>query len=309
MSDIKWIKITTDIFDDEKIMMIETLPEADAIIVIWFKLLCLAGKTNHSGVLLFCDRVAYTDKMLSVIFRRKESVVKLALDTFESLGMIQIVDNVITIPNWGKHQNIDSLENKREYMRSYMQKYRKKQEAIACKTNSKTNGKTNVSRTEKEVEEDKIVEDVNNNINNNNNIDLEMVKYNTMSSSTSRGTPEPKDKEVYSRIIGYLNEKTGRKFNAKNKQMQQMVNARLLDGYSEDDFFKVIDNKCHEWLGTEHETFLRPSTLFAPSHFDEYLNQGKVRKPGQKAEKNSDAVVLRGDNALTPEEIALYGGT
>ena len=46
MADIKWIKITTDIFDDEKILLIESLPEADSIIVIWFKLLCLAGKMN-----------------------------------------------------------------------------------------------------------------------------------------------------------------------------------------------------------------------------------------------------------------------
>ena len=41
-SEIKWIKIVTDIFDDEKILLIESLPEADTIIVVWFKLLTLA---------------------------------------------------------------------------------------------------------------------------------------------------------------------------------------------------------------------------------------------------------------------------
>lgn len=51
MADVKWIKITTDIFDDEKILLIESLPDSDSIIVIWFKLLCLAGKMNNSGVL------------------------------------------------------------------------------------------------------------------------------------------------------------------------------------------------------------------------------------------------------------------
>lgn len=148
MADVKWIKITTDIFDDEKILLIESLPEADSIIVIWFKLLCLAGKMNNSGVFLLNDKVAYTDKMLSTIFRRKESTVRLALETFEQFGMIEIIDNVITIPNWGKHQNIDSIESKREYMRGYMKEYREKQKNIACKTNSKTNSKTNVSRTD-----------------------------------------------------------------------------------------------------------------------------------------------------------------
>lgn len=158
MADVKWIKITTDIFDDEKLLLIESLPEADSIIVIWFKLLCLAGKMNNSGVFLMNDKIAFTDEMLATIFRRKKNTVKMALDTFQNFGMIEIVDNVITIPNWGKHQSLDQLENKREYMREYMQEYRKKQQGIACKTNSKTNcktnSKTNVSLLDKDIDKD-----------------------------------------------------------------------------------------------------------------------------------------------------------
>lgn len=120
MADVKWIKITTDIFDDEKMLLIESLPEADSIIVIWFKLLCLAGKMNNSGVFMMNDRIAYTDKMLATIFRRKEATVQMALKTFEQFGMVEILDGVITIPNWGKHQNLDQLESKKEYMKNYM---------------------------------------------------------------------------------------------------------------------------------------------------------------------------------------------
>lgn len=134
MADIKWIKITTDIFDDDKILLIESLPDADAIIVIWFKLLCLAGKQNNSGVFLLNDRIPYTDKMLATIFRRKESTVQLALQTFEQFGMIEVVDGVITIPNWGKHQNLDALENKKAYMREYMKEYRAKQKLLVGST-------------------------------------------------------------------------------------------------------------------------------------------------------------------------------
>lgn len=161
MSDVKWIKITTDIFDDEKILLIESLPDADAIIVIWFKLLCLAGKMNNSGVFMMNNRIAFTDKMLATIFRRKESTVQLALSTFAAYGMIEVIDDVITIPNWGKHQNLDSIESKNEYMREYMKEYRNKQKRLSsgsktnCKTNSKTNCKTNVSSLEEEVEEDR----------------------------------------------------------------------------------------------------------------------------------------------------------
>lgn len=143
MSDVKWIKITTDIFDDEKILLIESLPEAESIIVIWFKLLCLAGKMNNSGVFMMANSIAYTDKMLATIFRRKEATVKLALETFQQFGMIELIDGVITIPNWGKYQNFDKIDKNREYMRAYMQNYREKQKEISCKTNSKTNSKAN----------------------------------------------------------------------------------------------------------------------------------------------------------------------
>lgn len=149
-SDVKWIKITTDIFDDEKILLIESLPDAYAIITVWFKLLCLAGKQNNSGVFLM-GRVAYTDKMLATIFRMKEATVTMAIQTFEQFGMVEIVDGVITIPNWGKHQNLDQLESKKEYMRNYMREYRGKQKAIAAgKPNSKTNSEANVSEADKE---------------------------------------------------------------------------------------------------------------------------------------------------------------
>lgn len=154
MADVKWIKITTDIFDDEKILLIESLPDSYAIITCWFKLLCLAGKQNNSGVFLM-GRIAYTDKMLATIFRMKETTVTMALKTFEEFGMVEIVDGVITIPNWGKHQNLDQLESKKEYMRNYMKEYREKQKAItAGKSSGKANGKANVSEAEGEEEKD-----------------------------------------------------------------------------------------------------------------------------------------------------------
>lgn len=152
-SDVKWIKICSDIFDDEKIMLIENLPSADSIIVIWFKLLCLAGKNNNSGVFILNDKIAYTDEMLATVFKRDINTVRLALKTFENYGMIEIVSGVYTIPNWGKYQNLDKIEQKSQYMRNYMQEYRKKQkDKIECKTNSKlygkVNSKTNVSSAE-----------------------------------------------------------------------------------------------------------------------------------------------------------------
>ena len=165
-SDVKWIKITTDIFDDEKILMIESMPSADSIIVIWLKLLTFAGKQNNSGVFLMSNRIAYTDEMLACIFRRDVNLVRMALRTFEQFGMIEIIENVITIPNWGKHQSLDQLESKKEYMRNYMKGYREKQKALTDgKTSCKTNSKANVSQAEEDIEEEKELEkDIKNNI-------------------------------------------------------------------------------------------------------------------------------------------------
>ena len=131
MAEVKWIKIVTDIFDDEKILLIETLPDADALIVIWFKLLCLAGKQNNSGVFLMNNKIPYTEEMLAAILRRPINTVKLALQTFENFGMIEIVDGVITIPNWDKHQRLDQLEMAKEQTRQRVAKHRAKQKMLA----------------------------------------------------------------------------------------------------------------------------------------------------------------------------------
>lgn len=129
MADVKWIKIVTDVFDDEKILMIETMPESDTIIVIWFKLLCLAGKQNNSGVFQM-GQMPYTDEMFSTIFRRPLNTVRLALKTFEQFGMVEIINNTVTIPNWEKHQSLDAYEMAKEKTRKRVAAHRERQKAL-----------------------------------------------------------------------------------------------------------------------------------------------------------------------------------
>ena len=158
MADVKWIKITTDIFDDEKILLIESLPDAYAIITVWFKLLCLAGKQNNSGVFMM-GRIPYTDKMLATIFRMKESTVTMALQTFEQFEMIEIVDGVITIPNWNKHQTLDAYEKKKERDRLYQQERRANQRALVAKSSDTSpEQSSDIAISDKEEEKDKEIE-------------------------------------------------------------------------------------------------------------------------------------------------------
>lgn len=77
-------------------------------------------------------------------------------------------------------------------------------------------------------------------------------------------------------IIEYLNMKTGSKFKATTKPYIQAIRSRLKEGYTVDDFKTVIDKKCREWKGTKLEKYLTPKTLFAPSHFDTYLNSNEM---------------------------------
>lgn len=159
MADVKWIKITTDIFDDEKILLIESLPDAYAIITVWFKLLCLAGKQNNSGVFMM-GRIPYTDKMLATIFRMKESSVTMALQTFEQFGMIEIVDGVITIPNWNKHQSLDAYEKKKERDRLYQAERRASQRALVAKSSdSHATQSSDIAVSEEDKEREKELEE------------------------------------------------------------------------------------------------------------------------------------------------------
>lgn len=83
------------------------------------------------------------------------------------------------------------------------------------------------------------------------------------------------DKSHYE-IIEYLNQKTGSKFKPTTKPYVQAIRSRLKEGYTVEDFKTVIDKKCREWKGTKLEKYLTPKTLFAPSHFDTYLNSNEM---------------------------------
>ena len=131
MADVKWIKITTSMFDDEKIRIIESMPDADAILVIWIKLLTLAGKNNTNGFIFLSENIPYTDEMLSTIFNRPLNTVRLALQTFKQFGMIDYDDkNFLFLVNWEKHQNIEGLEKIREQTRKRVAKHRENQKAL-----------------------------------------------------------------------------------------------------------------------------------------------------------------------------------
>ncbi|MDR0269600.1 phage replisome organizer N-terminal domain-containing protein [Paenibacillus sp.] len=118
MAEIKWIKLSTGMFDDEKIKIIEDMPEADTIIVIWLKLMTMTGKSNMGGYIMLTESIPYTEDMLISVIKRPLPVIKMALSIFERFGMLEISEQgAFFLPNWEKHQNTESLEKVREYER------------------------------------------------------------------------------------------------------------------------------------------------------------------------------------------------
>lgn len=267
MADVKWIKITTDIFDDEKILLIEGMPSADSIIVIWFKLLTLAGKQNNDGVFMMSNRIAYTEEMLAAIFRREISTVRFALRTFEQFGMIELIDNVITIPNWGKHQTLDAYEKKKQRDRERIARKRAEQRlkigapaplSLDVSPDVSPDKSPEVAFSEGDIEEDKDIEE---------------------------------EKNIYAPVISFLNEKAGTKYKPTSGKTQTLIRARMNEGFTLEDFKVVIAKKCAEWIGTDMEKYLRPETLFG-TKFEGYLNSnsGKEAKHNGSTQSNYRAM-------------------
>lgn len=217
MADVKWIKICTDIFDDEKMLLIESMPDADGIIVIWFKLLCMAGKQNNSGVFMLNDKIAYTDEMLATVFRRPLNTVRLALRTFETYGMVEIVDSVVTIPNWEKHQSLDKLETAKEKNRKRVAAYRERQKLLAAGGNDYSNV-TVTNCNDADIEEDKDIDKE------------EDKKKNNVKKTASRFTP-PTLEEVQAYCL----------------ERQNNVDAERFIDYYTSNGWKVGKNSMKDW--------------------------------------------------------------
>ncbi len=158
MADVKWIKIVTNIFDNRKIRQIEKLPEADAIIITWFKLLCLAGDINENGLIMITKDIPYTDEMLANEFNKPIATIRLALEIFQRFNMIEIINNIYCVSNWEKYQNVDGLEKIREQTRKRVAQHRERQKQLTLTESNVTCNVTvtqsNATDKEKEIDKD-----------------------------------------------------------------------------------------------------------------------------------------------------------
>ncbi|AQY37871.1 phage replisome organizer N-terminal domain-containing protein [Bacillus thuringiensis] len=273
MSEVKWIKITTNMFEDEKIRLIEGMPEGDTLLIIWIKLLAQAGKTNANGYILLNENIPYTEDMLVTLFNKSPVIIRLALQTFKQFGMIEIDDNqFISITNWGKHQSLTGLDKIREDTKKRVAAHRERKktsllnESNGCNVTGNGSGNKNETDIEKELEEE-LEEDIN--------------KY-------------------IVEIINHLNETCSTSYRTSTKKTRDLIKARFKQGFNIADFRKVIDIKASHWIeNEEYNQYLRPSTLFG-NKFEEYLNQQPKKGANRNGNTNEKAGRIPGIEGELP---------
>lgn len=111
--------------------------------------------------------------------------------------------------------------------------------------------------------------------------------------------------EKVEEILSYLNEKTGKKFTSRSKSSVKMIKDRLREGYVVDEFKAVIDNKVAAWGNNpDMKIYLRPETLFRPSHFDSYLND--VEDERQKRKREEQEINERQRKAIKDADLGIF---
>lgn len=140
-----WIKLSTATFDDEKIRIIETLPDGKAILVIWLKLLCLAGKTDNDGVFRLTKNIPYNEDLLANVLRENVATVRFALKTFIDMEMMEKIEGAYALSNWTKYQSeTGAIEAAKAKKHERQKRWREKQKSLLLQG---TSGKRDVSET------------------------------------------------------------------------------------------------------------------------------------------------------------------
>lgn len=155
MAEVKWVKLTTDMFDNRKIRHLRRLPEGNNIVLIWVMLLTMAGRCNSGGMIFLTENIPYTPKMLADELGFEESTVLLALHSLEQLDMIVTDNGIFTIAGWEEYQNADKLAEIRAKDRERKRLKRAQAKALLAESTDVHGKSTDCPHIEEEREEEK----------------------------------------------------------------------------------------------------------------------------------------------------------
>ena len=233
-----WLKLYEDFFTSKRIKKLRSIAGGDTYTIIYLKMQLKALKTD--GYLYFDGVMSDFAEELALDLDEKPDDVKVAINYLMSVGLLETNDGEqYKLPFLDKCIGSETAHAQRQ--RDYI---KRKKERIASLNDTSVTQMLQVDDAEIDIEKE---------------IEIDKEKDKDIMSSNAE------------EIIRYLNEKAGTHYRD-SKETVRLINARTKEGFTVDDFKKVIDKKVKEWKGTEQAQYIRPSTLFAPSHFEEYLN-------------------------------------
>lgn len=158
MADVKWIKLTTDMFDNRKIKHLRRLPDGNNIVLLWIMLLTMAGRCNAGGMIFLTENIPYTPKMLADELGFEENTVILGIQALDSLNMVVTDHGHFKIAGWEEYQNIDRLAELREKDRDRKRLKRAEAKALTEMSATVHGQSTDSPHTDKDKEKEKELE-------------------------------------------------------------------------------------------------------------------------------------------------------
>lgn len=236
MADAKWVKIEVDMFNDPKLVIIDSMEDNNLIHYIWTSSILLAGQCNRSGKLYISEGKPYTYKTLSLIFRRDISEVKKAFKVLIKLEMIEITDDkVFKIKNWEKHQNIESLDKIRRQTNERVMKHRekKREEKKAASEISNLDG---INEDVDLPEENKL----------HGVVKINDLKNDEICNVTCNATPEVNDEDCNVTETGHNRKKIKKKKKDRDKDEMSVSDNQITEQVAElaEYFERVTGNLC-----------------------------------------------------------------
>ena len=229
MAEIKWIKLTTDMFDNRKIKHLRRLPDGNNIVLIWVMLLTMAGRCNSNGMIFLTENIPYTPKMLADELGFEENTVILALNALEQFNMIVKNQNFFSIAGWEEYQNIEGMDKIREQNRLRKQRQREKQALLDVSRDS--HGTVTLCHAT-DIEEDKEKDK-----------DIELEKKESDTAATTTPTRKKADKPVkhkrgeYGHVL--LTEEQEQKLMDEYGEIVTIKAIEFLDEYIEEKGYKA----------------------------------------------------------------------
>ena len=241
-----WIKLKTDFFNQETIDFLLSQENGCQYIVL-YQMLCLNTANNNGEMATRIGEMIVPYDINKIVRDTKYftfDTVAVALELFKKLGLIyQEEGQILKISNFEDMVGSETSSAKR------VREYRERQKALQCNTDvTQENRDKSIEYRDKSIDIDK-------------EIKKEII------------TSEIEVTPPYKEIVDYLNTLSGTNYRSSSKKTQQLIKARINEGYTLEDFKVVIEKKTREWINdNKMKTYLRPETLFG-TKFEGYLNQ------------------------------------